>query len=426
MRAVRMLLKTLVISTFFVPLTALASAGKIEKVGMGPSVKCLRAGSAVHLKEGDKLEVGDELTTDDKTAVDIRLEDETLIRVGVNSSYKVQEDSKLHSLVHRLLSGVVRVLVKPTETDGTKPRIKFRMETPEGTIGVRGTEFVVIRQKDKTQLKGLDGTVLFGPVGDDFSNDTSFVLVQRGFESEIKPGAAPAKVQKLDLKGYLNSINGPNGAFGPLSARVASAANRYARNSAPPISPAISAAVVMPSTPPPANVGQEKPAEKVRAEPKQDYQVLLLKAALDGDEQAATSALKHGAEIDAPASTSQGKTALQVAMLYDHEGLFTFLIRHCADVDKKDDDGLTPLMLAATQKVDFKYVESLVGVGAADLDLRDKAGKKALDLAREHGYTEMANYLASDQAVNDFNAAVTAINNGKVKCTPIKAKPSAN
>lgn len=109
MRAVRMLLKTLVISTFFVPLTALASAGKIEKVGMGPSVKCLRAGSAVHLKEGDKLEVGDELTTDDKTAVDIRLEDETLIRVGVNSSYKVQEDSKLHSLVHRLLSGVVRV-----------------------------------------------------------------------------------------------------------------------------------------------------------------------------------------------------------------------------------------------------------------------------------------------------------------------------
>jgi len=398
-----MLLKTLVISAIFAPALAEASVARIDKVGAGSSVKVQRGTATVRLHEGDSLEAGDEVSTDANTAVDIRLEDESLIRVGVNSSYKVQEDSKLHMLVHKLLSGVVRVLVTPRKPGD--PQIKFRLETPEGTIGVRGTEFVVLETGGKTQVKGLDGRVVFGGHVEDLVACANCVTVTAGFESEIgADGKAPGRAQKFNLREYLNTINGSGGAFGPLNARAASEKRVYARDSAAPVpvpSRAAGPAVAVNT----ATQPQPTPPPKKPVAQKKDYQTLLLKAALEGDVPLAQDALKHGADIDAPAAKSLGHTPLQVAMLEDKKDMFMFLVKEGANVDIADEHGYTPMMFCAVHKLDMEFVYALVNPGAAELDLATKDGKTAADIAKEKGYEEMAKYLNSQQSQDDYDKA---------------------
>jgi hypothetical protein len=148
--------KSLILLAIFIVSGPMAwgAGALLEAVGGADSVTVQRAGKELQLKKGDTLQMGDEVVTNKSTAVDIRLEDKTLIRVGANSSYKLEAEAK--GLLHRLLGGIVRVLVPPTG-DKQAGFDRFRMSTPEGTIGVRGTEFVVIAAKGLTTLKGLEG-----------------------------------------------------------------------------------------------------------------------------------------------------------------------------------------------------------------------------------------------------------------------------
>lgn len=407
MNAGRMLLKSLVITGFLIPALALAGmqAAKIEKVGLGSAVKVSRAGSTLKLKEGDALESGDELTTDATTSVDLRLADETLIRVGVNSSYRVQDDSKFHTLVHRLISGAVRVLVKPTESDKKEAAaIKFRMNTPEGTIGVRGTEFVVLTGSGKTEVKGLDGEVVFGGVDADFSKPESYVLVSRGFASSIKSGAKNAdRPAKYDLKNYINQLGAKDSMFGPLAARVSGGNNKHAR------------AANVPSAVAPVEVAATKAAVRAEAKPqkkdsapagKVDYQRMLLVAAQEGDEKSAEKALKGGADINGKGEV--GHTALQIAMLNDKENMFLFLIKRGANVEAEDENGHTPLMFVAQNNLDIAYAKALVYPGAADFQKKDKKNdQSALDLAKKSGHKELVEYLDSKEALEDLDKALS-------------------
>jgi hypothetical protein len=408
MFAVRMLLIPLAFSAFLGASIAQAAPGRIEEVGSGTLVKVSRAGANVRLKKGDELKSGDEVTTDASTAVDIRLEDETLIRVGINSAYRIQEDSKINALVHRLLSGVVRVLVPKSETKSNL--VKFRLYTPEGTIGVRGTEFVVIRTDGKTQLKGLDGNVLFGPAEADFANESLFVSVSRGFSSTVLAGAkAAGKAEKFDLNKYLLELGAKGGLFGPLSARAESARTHLRADNAPVSAPppAASAAKAEPKEKEKTNIGSPKGPEKDPT----NYQTMLLKAAAEDDVKAARLALKKGADIDG--RDDVGYTALQIAMTFHKDKMISFLILEGANVNVKDKDGFTPLMLVAREKLDVEYGKLLVDPGAADPDAKDKSGLSALDHAKASGYTELAAYLASQESIDDFEKAVIARNKKK-------------
>ncbi|MGZ3650363.1 MAG: FecR domain-containing protein [Bdellovibrionota bacterium] len=404
MLAVRMLLKTLVVSAFFLPLVASGSVGLIEKVGTGSSVKVSRGGASVHLKAGESLEPGDELSTDASTAVDIRLQDETLIRLGVNSSYKVQEDSKLHVLVHRLLSGVVRVLVKPTDRDHKDPTIKFRMNTQEGTIGVRGTEFVVQRTPGNTRIKGLDGEVLFGPADADFANLASFVFVTRGFQSSIAAGAkASAQPEKFDLKKYLDEVNAKNGLFGPLTGSDSSGhANRYVRAATPAPTPSATPVVAGSSQPPPKAEEEAKPKGAPGAPV--NYQKMLFTGILSSDLAAVKKAIAHGANVS-ERSPDTGHTPLQMAITEksgSDKEIFVALVAAGADVEALDENGHTALMFAALNHLDMEYVRTLVYPGGANIERKDAAtGQTAEQMAKSTGYTEMATYLESDEAASE-------------------------
>lgn len=419
--AARMLMKSLTIMAALAPGLALAATAKIEKIGTGSAVKVVRAGKVLELKEKDGLEPGDEITTDANTAVDLRFEDETLLRVGVNSSYRLQSDSKLGTLFHRLVNGAVRVLVKPAEGDKKEAaNLKFRLNTPEGTIGVRGTEFVVITQNGKTDVKGLDGEVVFGPADADYkASPKSFVMVTRGFESSIGKGGKSARApEKFDLKRYLDEMGMKGSPFAPLAGRV-SGANKYARAAAPKAdaTPAPAPSMTSLGTPKPAPKAVEVPKKQAAVPAKLgEMQDLLLAAAKDGNTKAARKALNAGAYVDGTTEKGEGLTALQVALLFERDEMVKFLVKEAgADVNKRDKNGKTPLMVVAEEKLPLDYAEALVYPGGADLSLVDREGNTAADLAKQSGAKEIEEYLNSKRAQEESDRAFLERKKAKAK-----------
>jgi|GEM_PF-6139599 len=404
MLAVRMLLISLFIFCISGAGLAQAAPGKIEEVAVGSLVKVSRAGTIVRLKKGDPLQSGDEVTTDANTAVDIRLEDETLIRIGISSTYRIQEDSKINTLIHRLLSGAVRVLVPKSEVKSSL--VKFRLFTPEGTIGVRGTEFVVLRSEGKTQLKGLDGNVMFGPAEADFSNDSVFVSVGRGYSSTVLAGGKPAaKPEKFDLPKYKSELDSKSGLFGPLAARV-EGSNTHLRADNSSVSkpePALKVAAA------PAPKVQE-PKENVGTKPAGNginYQKMLLDGALNGRLNDVKEALENGANINDVDMLKH--SALQIALMEKDDQskeIFLHLVASGANLDVLDERGDTPLMYIARNRLDIEYAKALVEEGGARLDMKDRKGLLVDEVAEAAGYEELHTYLTDPATLTANTAAV--------------------
>lgn len=355
---------------------AFAAGALVEAIGGADSVAVQRAGKELKLKKGEKLEAGDEVVTGRNVAVDIRFEDKTLIRVGANSSYKLESEPK--GLLHRLMSGIVRVLVPPSP-DAKTGFERFRLNTPEGTIGVRGTEFVVIAGKGQTTLKGLEGEVLFGKAGADFGQAGSFVSVKKGYQSSVATGGSPAAPAEFPLASYLKEIDGKGGVFGALSARAGtqvkarSAVVAKAELKAPvaptPLKPRMKA----------LSIGAKKEAAK---EAELDPDETLFFAASVGDIEKAKAAIKKGANVNSKHLNQN--TALHAAAVQSKYDMMKLLIENNADVNAKNQDGLTPLMVVAFETGDATAAVVLID-GKARVDEKDRNGVTALDLAKD-GY----------------------------------------
>jgi hypothetical protein len=351
--------------------SAWAAGARIEALAGAGVVSVKRAGKDLKLKEGDQVEAGDELTTDRHTAVDLRFDDKSLIRVGANSSYRMEEEKT--GLWHHLLSGIVRVLVPPTP-HSKEGAVRFRLSTPEGTIGVRGTEFVVIRSKGETTLKGLEGEVMFGPSGADFSQETSFVFVKRGYESSVKAGGKPTAAKTFPLSSYLKGIDAQGGVFGALASRkgtpVKTRSPVIAKNPGP-------APKAVPSL-----KGKEKSVtvSKKKEEAKEvDWDEKLFLAASNGDLATAKTALKKGAEINS--RHIDDNTPLHAAAVESQMDMVKWLIQNGADVNAKNKYGYTPLMVVAFESGSAEIATVLLDNGA-HLKEKDPKGITALDLAK--------------------------------------------
>jgi hypothetical protein len=290
------------------------------------------------------------------------------------------------------------------------------MDTPEGSIGVRGTEFVVFQKQGKTQLKGLDGEVVFGAPGADLAAaGGNTVMIERGFESEIAAGAAsPKRPEKFDLNQYRNTLStGKDPHFGASNAHGSGSAtpNRYSRKATAPVVVADSAP---PSAPPAKAPARSNLQKALQDQPQQatDWQAKLVAAALSGDQAGAQEALNHGAKVN---GTAQGYTPLDAALLSDQgtAEIMAFLIKNHADVNQQNESGETPLMMVASKGLDLSLAQGLVCPGGAKLDVKTKDGKTAADLAAENGNDEVSSYLKSKKAAVDYERASTGSPCGK-------------
>jgi serine/threonine-protein phosphatase 6 regulatory ankyrin repeat subunit B len=130
----------------------------------------------------------------------------------------------------------------------------------------------------------------------------------------------------------------------------------------------------------------------------------LHQAALKGQKKIVQLFLERGADVNAPDET--GGTPLHDAALAGNPEVILLLLDHGATIDAVDrDSGATPLMLAAS--VSRTDAVALLLARGANPGLRDRAGRTALDRARETDDTQTVKLLeaARSQAPPAHKAA---------------------
>ena len=138
-RTGRFLLASLVI-------VALASAAQAQPApianvdDVNPNAFALFGGQQITVVQGVDLFEGQTITTDARGLVQIVFADETRMVVGPNSQlvierYLMRDPNTVSEFVANALGGTFRFL------SGNSPSDAYRINTPGGTIGVRGTVF---------------------------------------------------------------------------------------------------------------------------------------------------------------------------------------------------------------------------------------------------------------------------------------------
>ena len=118
------------------------------------------------LQPGQSLVEGAKLSTGDNGSVTVRLVDGTLLRLRSQSQLQIDESRRLRDapVVRsgvRLDKGRVEIQAEPAP--GGQPG--FRIGTPQGVLGVRGTEFRVTTDGSITRSEVLEGAVAVEGIG---------------------------------------------------------------------------------------------------------------------------------------------------------------------------------------------------------------------------------------------------------------------
>jgi ankyrin repeat protein len=103
--------------------------------------------------------------------------------------------------------------------------------------------------------------------------------------------------------------------------------------------------------------------------------------------------VKSGADLDNLGEDDESQTALGWACIYGGNTLavVSFLLESGADVNKKNHQGLSPLMLAA--KSDRTDLVMILLFFKADINAKDNNGMTALDYARKYDRQEVITFL---------------------------------
>ena len=104
--------------------------------------------------------------------------------------------------------------------------------------------------------------------------------------------------------------------------------------------------------------------------------------------------LDLGAPVDQGEDVDGGPTALDRAVLGNNLEIAKLLIQHHANVNHRDNDGMTPVLYAAS--IDFgdsEMIDLLLNSGAKR-EARTREGLTALDLARKYEHTDLVPSLA--------------------------------
>jgi hypothetical protein len=125
------------------------------------SVEIERGEEILKAFRGFKLEERDVVKTGDRAKAQIRFSDKTVVRLGKNSSFEIEEylfnkrdSSKAKFRVKRGFFNIV------TGGIGKIARENFKLQTKNSTIGIRGTHFQGFSLDGREEIKCLKGSIL--------------------------------------------------------------------------------------------------------------------------------------------------------------------------------------------------------------------------------------------------------------------------
>ena len=169
-------------SLFFVNLAANSVA---NITGLRGEANINRDGQILLAALGSDLHEKDIVTTKENTKVQIIFKDETIITIGKNSKFAIDEylfeDKREPVAKFAMLKGAMRTI---TGHIGDVAPQKFSVATKTATIGIRGTNFSVFVQEDGT----TQAVCTFGAVSVNINGVSH--LVQQGFMLSISPTGA--------------------------------------------------------------------------------------------------------------------------------------------------------------------------------------------------------------------------------------------
>lgn len=174
-------IKLLILSILLIGTTLLAnSVATITAINGSATV--LRDGSKIEAKLGLKLNVKDNIKTHENTKVQIIFNDETIISLGKNSDFSINEylfeQDKEPIAKFGMLRGAMRTI---TGKIGKIAPQKFSVSTKTATIGIRGTNFTVIANDDGSyQIYCTYGAISVTINGVEY-------VVEQGYYIEISP-----------------------------------------------------------------------------------------------------------------------------------------------------------------------------------------------------------------------------------------------
>lgn len=148
------------------PAMALAAGGQGTAQGVNPSADAQLEGATRTLIVGSDVFIGDLVETGPKGQVQILFADNTHLVVGPQSSLKIDDyllrnNGDAGKFVVDMLSGSFRFAT------GNGPKAKYEINTPTGTIGVRGTGFeVFVDVTGWARILHHIGTVIFKANGE--------------------------------------------------------------------------------------------------------------------------------------------------------------------------------------------------------------------------------------------------------------------
>jgi hypothetical protein len=156
------------------------------------SASIVRDGVTIEAMLGAKLNEKDSITTQDKSKVQLIFNDETIITIGKNSHFSINEylfeNNKTPQAKFSLISGAMRTI---TGKIGKIAPEKFKVETKTATIGIRGTNFTV--------LVGADGSTqvfcTFGAITASTKGET--LTVPQGFYTSVSTNGKIGKAVKF-------------------------------------------------------------------------------------------------------------------------------------------------------------------------------------------------------------------------------------
>ena len=146
---------------FVVAGTAFAALPARAAPDIGVATKVVREALArtinKRLKSGDGLGFNEVVSTGDASAIQVRFNDASNLILGEDA--EIILDSMVYQPNTATISGTFRVLSGVLRFKAAETKLDLVINTPSGTIGIRGTEFDLLTTPTETEIDMLEGVV---------------------------------------------------------------------------------------------------------------------------------------------------------------------------------------------------------------------------------------------------------------------------